>query len=50
MDNTSPYLKIINFDNNNLKIYKNDLLKIKLITSSDLNNCNYLTVTLKITQ
>ena len=50
MDNTSPYLKIINFDNNNLKIYKNDLLKIKLITSSDLNNCNYLTVTLNITQ
>ena len=50
MDNTSPYFKIINFDNTNLKIYKNDLLKIKLITSPDLNNCNYLTVTLNITQ
>ena len=50
MDNTSPYFKIINFDNTNLKIYKNDLLKIKLITSIDLNNCNYLTVTLNITQ
>ena len=50
MDSASPYLKIINFDNTNLKIYKNDLLKIKLITSSDLNNCNYLTVTLNITQ
>ena len=50
MDSTTPYLKIINFDNTNLKIYKNDLLKIKLITSSDLNNCNYLTVTLNITQ
>ena len=50
MDSSSPYFKIINFDNTNLKIYKNDLLKIKLITSSDLNNCNYLTVTLNITQ
>ena len=50
MDSTTPYLKIINFDNTNLKIYKNDLLKIKLITSPDLNNCNYLTVTLNITQ
>ena len=50
MDSASPYFKIINFDNTNLKIYKNDLLKIKLITSSDLNNCNYLTVTLNITQ
>ena len=50
MDSTTPYFKIINFDNTNLKIYKNDLLKIKLITSPDLNNCNYLTVTLNITQ
>ena len=50
MDSTSPYFKIINFNDTNLKIYKNDLLKIKLITSSDLNNCNYLTVTLNITQ
>ena len=50
MDKTSPYFKITNFAYGDNKIYKGDLLKVKVITSSDLNNCNYLTATINITQ
>lgn len=50
MDKTSPYSKITNFAYGDKRIYKGDLLKVKLITSSDLNNCDYLTTTINITQ
>ena len=50
MDKTSPYFKITNFAYGDNRIYKGDLLKVKLITSSDLNNCDYLTTTINITQ
>ena len=50
MDKKSPYFKITNFNYGDKKIYKGDLLKVKIITSDDLNNCSYLTVTINISQ
>ena len=50
MDVSSPYFKITNFEYGKKRLYKGDLLKVKLITSSDLNNCDYLTLTINIAQ
>ena len=50
MDKTTPYFKITNFNYGDKKIYRGDLLKVKLITTDDLNNCNYLTTTINISQ
>lgn len=50
MDKFSPYFKITNFKYGEKRIYKGDLLKVKLITSSDLSNCDYLTSTINISQ
>ena len=50
MDKNSPYFKITNFNYGDKKIFKGDLLKVKVLTSSDLNNCSYLTTTINISQ
>lgn len=50
IDVNNKYFKIITFKHNEKRIYKGDLLKIKIVTSSDLNNCDQATLTLNITQ
>lgn len=50
MDKTTPYFKITNFNYGDKKIYRSDLLRVKLITTGDLNNCDYLTATINISQ
>ena len=50
MDSTNPYFKIANYNYGDKKIYRGDLLKVKLITTDNLNNCNYLTATINISQ